>query len=254
MKMSLKNEEIEVQSGDFDLRKFEVARSQFFDTVQKICVTFSVENIQFSTECVRKFDKALYVEMLVNPNEKLFAVRPCPNKTRNSVQWSKATNGLYYSRNIGCTAYIKTLYELFGWNLEYKYRVRGIRRQKDDEILMIFDMNETEIFISQKGIKSDEEELSSNKQFPKDLEPFTNGPKKDIMAFPNTWANTFGNNYYRQIQARELALLNDENDWKAKEEGKPYLQTDLKVTSSDEIHHNIQKIMSDMEQEIINDE
>lgn len=249
-----KNEEIEVQSGDFDLRKFEVARSQFFDTVQKICVTFSVENIQFSTECVRKFDKALYVEMLVNPNEKLFAVRPCPNKTRNSVQWSKATNGLYYSRNIGCTAYIKTLYELFGWNLEYKYRVRGIRRQKDDEILMIFDMNETEIFISQKGIKSDEEELSSNKQFPKDLEPFTNGPKKDIMAFPNTWANTFGNNYYRQIQARELALLNDENDWKAKEEGKPYLQTDLKVTSSDEIHHNIQKIMSDMEQEIINDE
>lgn len=249
-----KNEEIEVHSGDFDLRKFEVARSQFFDTVQKICVTFSVENIQFSTECVRKFDQALYVEMLVNPNEKLFAVRPCPNKMRNSVQWSKSTNGLYYSKNIGCTAYIKTLYELFGWNLEYKYRVRGIRRQKDDEILMIFDMNETEIFISQKGMKANEEELSSKNQFPKDLEPFTNGPKKDIMAFPNTWANTFGNNYYRQIQARELALLNDENEWKAKEEGKPYLQTDLKVTSSDEIHHNIQKIMSDMGQETIKDE
>lgn len=245
--------EVEVQSGDFDLRKFEVARSQFFDTVHKMCVTFSVESIQCSTECVRKFDKVLYVEMLVNPNENLFAVRPCSKEIRNAVQWAKVHNGLYYSRNISCSAYIKTLYELFGWNTEYKYRVRGIRRQKDDEMLMIFDMNETEIFISQNEITSEEDETSPNEQLPKDLKPFTNGPKKDIMAYPTTWANNFGNNYYSQTQARELIFLSDENEWKVKEEGKPYLQSDLKVTSSDEIHQNIQKIISDMKQEITND-
>lgn len=242
-----KKVEVEVQSGDFDLRKFEVARSQFFDTVHKMSGTFSSENIQFSTECVRKFDKALYVEMLVNPNENLLAVRPCSDKIRNAVQWAKLNNGLYYSRNIGCAAYIKTLYELFGWNLGYKYRVRGICRQKDDEILMIFDMNETEIFISKNEISSDFDKTSSDEQLEKDLQPFTNGPNKDIMAFPNTWANTFGNNYYRQMQARELALLNGEKEWKTKEEGKPYLKEDLKLTSFDEIQQNIQKIINDME-------
>ena len=235
------NLEIEAQSGDFDLRKFEVARSQFFDIIQKICVTFSAENIQFSTDCVRKFDKILYVEMLVNPNENLFAVRPCSTEIRNAVQWARISNGLYYSRNISCAAYIKTLYELFGWNLGYKYRVRGIRRQKDDEVLMIFDMNETEIFISQNEIISDKK--SPDEQFPKDLEPFTNGPKKDIMAFPTTWANTFGNNYYSQTQAKELALLKEENEWKSKEEGKPYLKSDLKMKSSHEIKQNIKKII-----------
>lgn len=252
-KNNIENIEVEVQSGEFDLRKFEVARSQFFDTVHKMCVTFSPENIQFSTDCVRKFDKVLYIEMLVNPNENLFAVRPCLKEVRNAVQWAKPNNGIYYTRSISGAAYIKTLYELFGWNTGYKYRVRGIRRQKDDEILMIFDMNETEIFISQKEIMSDEDEESTTKQFPKDLEPFTNGPKKDIMAFPNTWANTFGNNYYRQAQAKELALLSKENEWKSKEEGKPYLQEELNVTSSDEAKFKIQKIINDIEQESTND-
>lgn len=245
--------EVKVQSGDFDLRKFEVARSQFFDTVQKICVTFSIENIQFSTDCVRKFDKALNVEMLVNSNEKLFAVRPCTKNVRNAIQWANVNNGLYSSRKISGAAYIKTLYELFGWNLDYKYRVRGIRRQKNDETLIIFNMNETEIFISQRELNLDEDEISTNEQLPKDVEPFTNGPNKDIMAFPNNWADTFGNNYYRQAQARELALLREENEWKTKEEGKPYAKSELKVTSSDEAKLKIQKIISDIEQETTND-
>lgn len=242
--------EVEAQSGDFDLRKFEVARSQFFDIINKICVTFSSENILFSTECVRKFDKSLYIEMLVNPTENLFAVRSCSNEIRNAVQWAKVNNGLYYSRNIFCSAYIKTLYELFGWNLEYRYRVRGVRRQKDDEVLMIFDMNETEIFISQNGLAFEEDASTAEEQLPKDLKPFTNGPKKDIMAFPNTWANTFGNNYYRQAQAKELALLTKNKEWKSKEAGKPYSDPDLNVTDSDEVKQSIKKIISDMEGEI----
>jgi len=244
---------IEANLGDFDLRKFEVARSQFFDIIQKICITFSSDNIQFSTECVRKFDKALYVEMLVDPRQNLFAVRPCSKELRTAVQWARVDNGLYYSRGISGAAYIKTLYELFGWNPGYKYRARGIRRQKKDETLIIFNMNETEVFISQKEMNVNDSTKCPDNAFPKDLEPFTNGPNKDIMAFPNHWANTFGNNYYRQIQATELALLNKNDEWKTNEEGKPYLQSELNVTSSDEIQNNIQNIISDMEQELPND-
>lgn len=243
-----KNIEVEVQSGDFDLRKFEVARSQFFDTSHKLCVTFSPENIQFSTECIRKFAKTLYVEMLVNPNEKLFVIRPCSEALKNAIQWAKINNSLYHSRKISCSAYSKTLYELFGWNHEYKYRVRGIYKQKDSEVLMIFDMNETEIFISQNDDVSLEEPVL------KDLKLFTNGPNKDIMAYPTTWANNFGNNYYRQIQARELAILNTETEWKSNEEGKPFnSQTELNVTSSDNVQLNIKEIINDMQLEATND-
>jgi hypothetical protein len=73
------------------------------------------------------------------------------------------------------------------------------------------------------------------------------------MAFPNNWANTFGSNYYSQMQAKELALLNKNDEWKTNEEGKPYLQSELNVTSSDEVQNNIQNLLNDMEQEITND-
>lgn len=240
--------EIKAQSGDFDLRKFEVARSQFFDTTHKLCVTFSVEGIQFSTECIRKFDKILFIEMLVNPNEKLFAIRPCSKEIRNAIQWAKACNNINHPRNISCAAYINTLYELLGWHPDYKYRVRGIRRQKDNEMLMIFDMKETEILISQ-----NKDENKSIAVF-KDLKPFTNGPSKDIVAYPNNWANNFGDNYYRQMQARELTILNAEDDWKSTEEGQVFnLEPALNVTSSENVQLNIKEILKDIQQEATND-
>lgn len=68
--------EYEAYSGDFDLRGYEIARAQFFNTARKLCVTFKDNQIQFSTECLRKFGKVFSVEMLVHPGEHLFAVRP----------------------------------------------------------------------------------------------------------------------------------------------------------------------------------
>ena len=44
---------VKVQSGDFDLRGYEIARSQFFDSTDRITVTFSLNDIKFSTTAVR---------------------------------------------------------------------------------------------------------------------------------------------------------------------------------------------------------
>jgi hypothetical protein len=82
--------EIQAQSGDFDMRGFEIARSQFFNTSRAISVTFSNHSIKFSSECVRKFSSTLYVELLVYPSESLFAVRPSTKQFRNSVKWANA--------------------------------------------------------------------------------------------------------------------------------------------------------------------
>jgi len=230
--------DVEVQTGDFDLRKYEVARSQFFDTSHKICVTFSNKNLLFNTECIRKFDKTLYVEMLINPTKKLFVVRPCNKECRNAVKWAKVTENGYFSRSLSAIAYIKTLYNIFEWNKSYKYRIRGIKKQKEQESIIIFDMTETEVFISQ---ESDNLEPLSD-----EIKPFTTGPKKDIMAYPYDWAETFGNNYYRQAQIQELALLNS-NEWKTKEEGISYNSEELDITSPEELHTNIENLKTEMQ-------
>lgn len=246
--------QIEAQSGDFDLRGYEIARSQFFDTVRKICVTLSADGIVFSTECIRKFDKALYIEMLVHPSEQMLVARPCTKETRNAIQWANVNEGQYYARTVSCAAYIKTLYELFGWKSGCKYRVRGIYRQKDNEAVVIFNMKETEIFIPQNTLDSAREEALTDDLLPNDVRPFKVGPKKDIMAYPSSWANTFGSNFYRHAQARELAAFYNQCVWNVNEEGQPFSDSQvLNVTDSEVVGSKIKQIISNMEQETVED-
>lgn len=237
---------IEVQSGDFDLRKYQVARSQFFDRSNIVSMTFSINNIIFSTECIKKMPKNQFVEMLINPCKKMFAVRQCnKDECRNAVQWSKRKGDLFLTRVISGAAFIPTIYEIMNWNVDHKYRLRGEVHTNGNEVLITFNMTETEIFISNDQGKH---------KLPERMKPFTNGPKKDIMAFPSDWASTFGNSYYRQAQAKELAMLSAKKDLKISEEGITYNPSDITdVTSQEELCENIQNIKNEMQQEILND-
>ena len=243
-----KNEEvkIEVQGGDFDLRKYQVARSQFFDRSNIVSMTFSINNIIFSTECIKKMPKNQFVEMLINPCKKMFAVRQCnKDECRNAVQWSKRKGDLFLTRVISGAAFIPTIYEIMNWNVDHKYRLRGEVHTNGNEVLITFNMTETEIFISNDHGKH---------KLPERMKPFTNGPKKDIMAFPSDWASTFGNSYYRQAQTKELAMLSAKKDLKISEEGIAYNSSDINnVTSQEELCENIQNIKNEMQQEILND-
>ncbi len=83
---------MEVKSGEFDLRGYEIARSQFFDSTDRITVTFSQGDIRFSAPAVRKLDSTL-VELLIHPKKLVFAVRNAGKDCRNAMQWSKKKDG-----------------------------------------------------------------------------------------------------------------------------------------------------------------
>jgi len=232
----------EAQSGDFDLRGFEVTRSQFFDTARKLCVTLSTDNIWFSTECIRKFKKELYVEMLVHPREHLLAVRPCTKEYRNAVRWAKINEVNYNPRDISGAAYLSTLYAIFGWDTECRYRIRGIRRQKENESVVIFDMRDTEIFIPDMAAES---YFNDNDN----VRPVNSNPKNTVVAFPPSWAGNFGNNYYRHSQARELAAIDKDGMWNVAVEGQPYNnEPELNVTGEEIVADSIKQMITDMEQ------
>ena len=63
--------------------------------------------------------------------------------------------GEFISRPVYGAAYLKTIYALLGWNEDCKYRVRGIRKQGDDESLLIFNLEETELYLSKDKKQSD---------------------------------------------------------------------------------------------------
>ena len=245
-------QEVEAQGGQFDLRGFEIARSQFFNTAQRLSVTMTDHSLMFSTECVRKFDKNPFVELLVHPSEHLLAVRPCKKETKNAVRWSTLSEfGVSHPREVRGTAFGKTLYAIFGWTGECKYRVRGVYRQKDKERLLIFDMRETEVFVPTAVLEPEVGEMSDGVDFVDGVRASSLEERRNVIAYPTSWAGTFGTNFYRHAQARELAALEAEETWKSTEEAQPYTdKSDIKVTAPDMVAQNIQEIISGMKQEV----
>lgn len=242
--------QVKAQLGDFDLRGFEIARSQFFDTSKKVCVTFSLDYIVFSSACIQKLDQSLFVELLVHPKDQIIAVRSCTGDIRNAIKWAKSNDGQQSPRSISCAAYIKTLYSLFNWNISCKYRVQGIYKKKEKEEVLVFDMHDTEIFIPQNSFALSNETNAGEDSFPENINPFTNGPQKDVMAYPASWANSFGYGFYHHAQAQELISFDRFGRWNVYEQGLEFSEPDsLNITNVEVIGEEIKQIICNMQQE-----
>ena len=231
---------VEVQSGDFDLRGYEIARSQFFDSTDRITVTFSQGDIRFSCPAVRKLESTL-VELLMHPQKQILAVRTAGKECRNAMQWSKKKSGISFPRGISGTAFLSTLYSLLGWKDDCRYRITGIKRGKGNDAILLFNLTEPEIFIPNDTVSSLPESDTS-------VKPFTDSNRRNVRAYPPDWADTFGSNYYSHAQAQELAGFGKGMDPDISHASVIYKDSDIQVTSKDDIERNIEQIMSDMKE------
>lgn len=231
---------VEVQSGDFDLRGYEIARSQFFDSTDRITVTFSQGDIRFSCPAVRRLESTL-VELLMHPQKQILAVRTAGKECRNAMQWSKKKSGISFPRGISGTAFLPTLYSLLDWKDDCRYRITGIKRGKGNDAILLFNLTEPEIFIPNDTVSSLPESDTS-------VKPFTDSNRRNVRAYPPDWADTFGSNYYSHAQAQELAGFGKGMEPDISHASVIYKDNDIQVTSKDDIERNIEQIMSDMKE------
>ena len=231
---------VEVQSGDFDLRGYEIARSQFFDSTDRITVTFSQGDIRFSCPAVRRLESTL-VELLMHPQKQILAVRTAGKECRNAMQWSKKKSGVSFPRGISGTAFLPTLYSLLGWKDDCRYRITGIKRGRGNDAILLFNLTEPEIFIPNDTVSSLPESDTS-------VKPFTDSNRRNVRAYPPDWADTFGSNYYSHAQAQELAGFGKGMTPDISHASVIYKDNDIQVTSKDDIERNIEQIMSDMKE------
>ena len=237
--------QIRVEAGDFDLRGFEIARSELFDSCQRPAVSFSDKRLKFNTTIVRKFGANNFVEILVHPLERKFAVRPTDKKNRNAVQISKLSGGIYYPRDIDAAAYFETLYSLFDWNTDRKYRIIGSLYEKDDEIAYIFNTSNSETFFNSHVVPlhtTEGDELV-------ELQALTPSGKR-IRAIPQEWTSTFGRDFYLHEQDISVLEQQSEEDWKLRLEGR-LIETgqQFNVTSFEELKQYINQELSKVHQE-----
>lgn len=217
-----------VSPGDFDLRGYEIARTEFFNMQEKIRVTFSNRQIVFSTAAIRKFGDCVHIELLVHPDKLMFAVRPCKEQRKTSVQWAKKKNGILYPKDISGIAFLPAIFEMFNWNIQCKYKIEGVHRQRNDESILIFNLSETEVILT--NTSSSTEEIAEK-----------------VTGYPSSWADSFGSDYYSRLLEDKK---NDSSLWNAHAESKPYKEPEWNVSTEEELHNNIHEIIAEMKQEV----
>jgi len=236
-------DEIISQRGDFDFRGYEIVRSQLFNTLDKISVTFTVERFKFSAGALRRLDNCRNVEMLICPYMKLLAVRKCDSGQKNSVLWNSFENrGKCIPRSVGGKAFLSTLYELADWNASYKYCARGIKMCKGGECVLIFDLSEPEVFIPRSMIDGETANTITSSV----------GRGRYISTMPKKQAESFGENFYRylrsveELEKYETLIVNE----------KPITFTELEkidITPVEKIGESIIKLIEDIGEEYCND-
>ncbi|MCL2224889.1 MAG: hypothetical protein FWB96_07980 [Defluviitaleaceae bacterium] len=131
-----------------DFCEAEIIRTQSFASANKTSVSISPSGLRFGVACIRKLPETEYVEIKVHPYEKILAILPCTKNHKNKIRWAKICDAGISVRAISAGAFLDTLYELFGWDREKRYRLRGEILRYDKEIAALFDAKKPEIFSS----------------------------------------------------------------------------------------------------------
>ncbi len=142
---------------------FQVVSASMFTQAFEPVVRFTKNAISFNSTCVGRMNRytadgsnlgiehCQYVEMLLNPVERMIAIRPCSPEHPNAMRWATADGkGL----SLGATIFCKLLFSLMGWDESYSYRVPAAVRSRNGETVLFFDLDN---FIGRETLKKEEE-------------------------------------------------------------------------------------------------
>ena len=223
--------EVSVKKGDFDLRGYELVRSQFMTSFGKLSVTISSSTVSFNKVCIDKMPGIPKIELLVMPEKRLLAIRKAPAGSHYALTWSKN----YYPKTISGSAFLPTLYKLFGWRKDSNYRITGTMYRSEEDTVIIYDVKDAVLLIP--------EEILSDEPVTADID--TDLPKKKtkrITAYPANWAGTFGESYYRS----KAQITNDPSsqEWVIGSTGTVYRTDNAVVTTQKEAADQIKNILT----------
>jgi len=140
--------DIEVfEDNSFSFDGFQVVRGEFFAHIYEPSFTFSGNKVYVNTACIRKLPEFDYIQILVNPDTKKLAVRPCREDEKDSFRWCSATDKRS-PKQITCKVFYAKVMTLMNWNPHNRYKLLGKLIKTPNELLFVFDLECSEVYES----------------------------------------------------------------------------------------------------------
>ena len=237
---------IVVDEGSFDLRGYEIARSQFITNQNQLTCTLGIQELKFGVHGIRKMDNVEYVELLIHPTEKALAVRKSTKANKYAIWWAQPKDGVITPRKIAATSFMKTIFEMLGWREDCRYRVRGVRKQDENETVLVFDLQDTEVFLPHQIPPATDEDLEGAELQPSENGSATRTPAR-VSAYPAAWVESFGDEFYRHVHTRDPKGFSETADWQLHAPGQVFNEDPLNTTSREEIQLGISSMLAEMD-------
>ena len=233
---------LRLEKGSFDLRGYELVRTEFITTSGQAALSVTFGTLLFNKFCLAKLPEARSIELLVLPEKGILAVRKASSGSHNALQWSRERGGIKLPKLISGTAFLPTLFSLFGWNRDGRYKIIGSIHRKDNECILLFNTKDAILYIDDVHFT----EQSVEKLHPEDAQYAERKRKgRKLPAYPAYWADSFGENYYSSRLHYENQEPEDEA-WLTDSQGVPFIEPDRKVTTQDAAAVKIKQILGEI--------
>ena len=125
---------------------YQVVRREFFAHTFEPSITFNNYKVYVNTACLNKFPHADCAQLLINQESRILALRPCTESERDAFAWCNISGGKRKPRQVTGKFFFAKLFELMGWNIDYRYKLLGKVIHANGEYLIAFDLNASEIY------------------------------------------------------------------------------------------------------------
>ena len=205
---------------DFSYEGYQVVRRELFAHLREPAVVIRRDSVTFNTACIAGLDDAVYIQILVNKDNKRMVVRKCEENDKDALRWCVAKPDKRKSRKMTNKIFSAMMYEMMGWNLDCRYKILGHKITFEDETIYVFDLMETEIFLDIKGkrAKKDTESQSTTENANNIEETASNSTDNERLAeeikrknripfYPKEWKDSFGLPVEEHRKALEVNML-----------------------------------------------
>ena len=236
--------ELRLDKGTIDLSGYELVRTQFMSESGQIALSATYTTLCFNKASIAKMPGIKSIELLVLPGKNLLAVRKASSGSHNSIQWIRDSNGEKVPKLISGTAFLPTLFSLFGWRKNGRYRMIGTIHKKGFDSVMIFNTKDAVLYLTEDDLdENDKTDTSVKAEHHHNIR--SRHYSKKLKAFPAEWAHSFGEQYYSTC-AESLLEEPIDGQWKTDETGLPYKAADANVTTPTEAATQIKQILGNI--------
>lgn len=204
---------------DFSYDGYQVVRRELFAHLREPAVVIRRDSVTFNTACIAGLEDAVYIQILVNQDNKRMVVRKCEENDKDALRWCIEKPDKRKSRKMSNKLFSAMMYDMMGWNTDCRYKILGHKITHEDETMYIFDLLETEIFMDTKRKKkTNPDSLEKNEELvtaETDQTPEQN--QEEIAAkvarklnripfYPKDWKDSFGLSVEEHKKALETNL------------------------------------------------